>query len=103
MATSTEKNSSCMHDRLSNSILNNHTWQLLKILNIFGLAMYQTHAIQSIQIVLLLINEQGVKKGYGIWEGFVLREKWCNEGEENMVTAQWQQQSNAKKTNKTSL
>jgi hypothetical protein len=35
--------------------------------------MYQTHAIQSIQIVLLLINEQGGEKGPGICEGFVLR------------------------------
>jgi hypothetical protein len=37
--------------------------------------MYQTHAIQSIQIVLLLINEQGGKKGSRIREGFVLSEK----------------------------
>ena len=40
----------------------------------FGSTMHQTHAIQFIQIVLLLINEQGVKKGSGICEGFVLSE-----------------------------
>jgi len=65
--------------------------------------MYQTHAIQSIQIVLLFSSEQGVKKGSGICKGLVLSETWYNEGEKNMVTAQWQQKSTVKKTNKTSL
>jgi len=36
--------------------------------------MYQIHEIQSIQIVLLLINEQGVKKGLGTCKRFVLSE-----------------------------
>jgi hypothetical protein len=47
---------------------------LLKYEVDFGPAIYQTHAIQSIQIVLSFIIEQGVEKGYGICEGVVLGE-----------------------------
>jgi hypothetical protein len=47
---------------------------LLKYEMDFGSTIYQTHAIQSIQIFLLFINEQWVKKGYGICDGFVFRE-----------------------------
>ena len=32
----------------------------------FGSVTYQTHAIQSIQIVKLFVNEQGLNKG--LWE-----------------------------------
>jgi hypothetical protein len=38
---------------------------LLKYEMDFGSTIYQIHAIQSIQIVLLFINEQGVKKVLG--------------------------------------
>ena len=62
--------------------------------------MYQAHAIQSIQIVLMLINEQGVKQCSGIHEGFVIREKYdimkgYRNGHYSMITT-----INHKKTNK---
>jgi hypothetical protein len=47
---------------------------LLKYEVDFGSTIYQTHAIQSIQIVLPFITEQGVEKGSGICEGVVLSE-----------------------------
>jgi hypothetical protein len=46
---------------------------LLKYEVDFGSTIYQTHAIQSIQIVLSFITDQGVEKGFGICEGVVLR------------------------------
>jgi hypothetical protein len=42
---------------------------LLKYEMDFGSAIYQTYAIQSIQIVLPFINEQGVKKVLGYARG----------------------------------
>jgi hypothetical protein len=37
---------------------------LLKYEIDFGSTTYQTHAIQTIQIVKLFVNEQGVNKGF---------------------------------------